>query len=131
MQTDHLRTFIWVVRTGSFSRAAGDLHYSQSTVTAHIQALEREIGVRLFDRCRDGVRPTFAGDRMYCYARGIFALLEDARSAIAQPSHASTGQVQSSDSSMAGALTPRKEATNDSPAVGGSKTNAQRKEVER
>lgn len=50
MDLTNIRTFLRVVELGSFAKAAEDLKYSQSTVTAQIQALEKELGVPLFDR---------------------------------------------------------------------------------
>ncbi|MGB3634020.1 MAG: LysR family transcriptional regulator [Rubrobacteraceae bacterium] len=45
-----LRTFQEVVKRGSFVRAAEELRYAQSTVTLHVQQLERDFGVKLFAR---------------------------------------------------------------------------------
>lgn len=50
MESRHLFTFLVVVETGSFTRAAQKLDYAQSSITAQIQALESEIGQPLFDR---------------------------------------------------------------------------------
>ncbi|AEF40899.1 LysR family transcriptional regulator [Hoyosella subflava] len=52
---NHLRTFLAVHRTGSFTAAARVLELSQPTVTAHIAALERELGRELFARRGSGV----------------------------------------------------------------------------
>ena len=41
-----LKTFLLVAATNSFTRAAAKLGYSQSSVTTHIQGLERELGGR-------------------------------------------------------------------------------------
>ena len=51
MELRNLITFLKVAETGSFSKAAESLRYSQSTVTVQIQQLEEELHVRLFDRC--------------------------------------------------------------------------------
>ncbi|MFD4785900.1 LysR family transcriptional regulator [Streptomyces sp. NPDC058459] len=58
-----LRTFLAVYRSGSFTAAAGLLGLSQSTVTAQIRSLERELRRSLFERLPRGVAPTpFARD---------------------------------------------------------------------
>ena len=44
MELKHLRSFVAVVRYGSFTRAAEKLYLSQPAVSAHVQALEEELG---------------------------------------------------------------------------------------
>lgn len=80
----HLKTFMSVVATMSFSRAAEDLDYSQSTVTHQIKGLERELGVRLFDRFKFAHKITLtdAGRRAYLYATRLLALAEEAKVAV-------------------------------------------------
>lgn len=46
----HLRSFVAVAKTGSFTRAAERLFLTQSTLTATIQQLEEDVGLTLFDR---------------------------------------------------------------------------------
>jgi DNA-binding transcriptional LysR family regulator len=77
----------------SFSRAAEELDYSQSSVTHHIKGLERELGVRLFDRFRfaQTIVLTDAGRRVYLYATRLLALAEEAKVA-AQPKRIRGGQ---------------------------------------
>jgi DNA-binding transcriptional LysR family regulator len=50
MEIRQLITFQTVARTLDFSRAASALNYVPSNVTMRIQALEKELKVRLFDR---------------------------------------------------------------------------------
>ncbi|GAA4811034.1 LysR family transcriptional regulator [Streptomyces ziwulingensis] len=64
METQLIRTFLVVARTRNFTTAAGELHLSQSTVTAQIQTLERTLDVRLFDRVPRGAHLTDAGRRL-------------------------------------------------------------------
>lgn len=45
-----IKTFLTIVRLGSFQQAAQELKYAQSTVTMQIQKLERDLGVTLFER---------------------------------------------------------------------------------
>jgi len=74
VETSLLRTFTAVVRTGSFTAAARELGYVQSTVTGHVQALERSLGTRLLDRLPSGAVPTDAGARLLPYAEQLLEL---------------------------------------------------------
>jgi DNA-binding transcriptional LysR family regulator len=72
-----------VAETLSFSRTAQALNYVQSSVTAQIQGLEEELGVRLFDRLGKKVSLTDAGARLLPYAEKMLGLSEEARSVVA------------------------------------------------
>ncbi|MGI6055050.1 MAG: LysR family transcriptional regulator, partial [Clostridium sp.] len=50
MEYRNLVTFLRVAELQNFTQAASALGYAQSTVTFHIQSLEEELGVVLFDR---------------------------------------------------------------------------------
>lgn len=78
MDPRHLRTFIAVAEHGSFRGAAERLFVSQPTVTAHIQALEREVAAELVDRSGRVARLTPAGERLLPYARRILDLAAEA-----------------------------------------------------
>lgn len=78
MDLRSLRIFLAVTETGGFSRAAERLHTVQSNVTAHIQKLERELGVGLFDRSAGGVRLTGDGRVLKGYATRMLALHDEA-----------------------------------------------------
>jgi DNA-binding transcriptional LysR family regulator len=71
-----LETFREVAVTSNFTRAADQLGYHQSTVTFHIKSLERELGVRLFERERfsKNVTMTEIGKRTFEYAERLLAL---------------------------------------------------------
>ena len=60
-----VRAVIAVCEEGSFTRAASRENATQSGISQHISAVERSVGVRLFDRSAKGVRPTPAGTRYY------------------------------------------------------------------
>ncbi|MGW8066300.1 LysR family transcriptional regulator [Streptomyces ziwulingensis] len=64
MDTRLLTTFTTLARSGSFTAAAIELHLAQSTVTVHIRTLERDLGVRLFDRLPTGALLTDTGRRL-------------------------------------------------------------------
>jgi DNA-binding transcriptional LysR family regulator len=74
-----LETFRTVANTRSFTRAGAELGYSQSTVTAHIQSLEREIGSPLFERTRFSreISLTETGERTLDYAARLLALAQE------------------------------------------------------
>lgn len=78
----HLRTFRAVARAGSLTGAAASLDYAQSSVTAHIRALELDLGVVLFRRTARGVSLTDAGARLLVYAETIPGLADEARQAV-------------------------------------------------
>lgn len=81
MDADDLRIFEAVVRLGSMSRAASELHTVQSNVTSRIRSLEIELGIDLFDRHARGVSPTAAARRLLPFAWRVRAVLDDARRA--------------------------------------------------
>lgn len=64
MDWNDLRHFLALARTGSARAAGGLLGVSHSTVSRRVEALEAELGVRLFDRHRDGYLLTDAGKQM-------------------------------------------------------------------
>ncbi len=68
--------FLAVAEEGHFGRAAARLGLSQPPLTAQIQALEAELGVRLLERTRKGARPTREGEALLPIIR---RLAEDAK----------------------------------------------------
>jgi len=61
--------FLAVAEEGHFGRAAARLGISQPPLTAQIQALEKELGVRLLERSGKGARPTREGEALLPLAR--------------------------------------------------------------
>ena len=68
--------FLAVAEEGHFGRAAARLDLSQPPLSAQIQALEAELGVRLLERTRKGARPTREGEALLPVIR---RLAEDAK----------------------------------------------------
>ena len=66
-----LRAFCQVARLGSVSRAAEALYLSQPAITLQLQALERELGVKLFERVARRLALTREGDALYALARPL------------------------------------------------------------
>lgn len=70
---DDVRFFLAVARTGSFSAAAIQLNAKQTTVGRRIQALERRLGAKLFDRHRHGMEVTPAARSVLVQAESMMA----------------------------------------------------------
>ena len=60
-----IQAIIAVCEEGSFTRAAQRDNATQSGISQHVAAVERAIGLRLFERSTKGVTPTSAGHRYY------------------------------------------------------------------
>ncbi len=82
MELRLLVTFEKVATVLSFTRAATELKYAQSSVTSQIRALETSLGTELFDRLGSRIRLTEAGERLLPYARQIIELSDEARAAV-------------------------------------------------
>ena len=79
MELRNLQYFVAVADEGSFTRAAARLYVTQPTVSAQIQALERELGEPLFDRLPRSVELSDGGRLLLPYARQCIAAAEDAK----------------------------------------------------
>ncbi len=55
----------------NFARAAGALNLTQPSLSRSIATLERDLGVRLFDRGRTGVEPTVYGRVLLAQGQGL------------------------------------------------------------
>ncbi len=74
MELKQLRSFVCVVQCGSFTKASEKLYLSQPTVSAHIQALEEELGKRLLLRTTKNLEVTSIGQEVYRRAVDILEL---------------------------------------------------------
>ena len=77
MELRNLITFIHVAELGSFTKAAEQLGYSQSTISFQIKQLEDEIGCLLFERINHTITLTDRGRELVSYAHQVRALTED------------------------------------------------------
>lgn len=84
MEIRQLRTFMCIVTLGSFSDASRQLGYTQSSVTSHIQLLEKELGVALFERMGHSLMLTAEGEKLYSYAERITRLDDEVHANIGQ-----------------------------------------------
>ena len=85
MEIRTLLTFVRIAETGSFSKTAEQLGYSQSAVTMQIKQLEGELGAPLFERIGRQVKLTQAGERLLPYALELLALLQKAEGIAREP----------------------------------------------
>jgi DNA-binding transcriptional LysR family regulator len=79
------RTFLEIVKTGSFVRAAANLNITQTAVSARVRVLEEQLDRQLFIRNKAGARLTPAGDQFLRYATTLVQLWERARHDVAMP----------------------------------------------
>lgn len=79
MDIDLARTFLEIVRSGSFIATAERMHLTQTAVTARVHNLERQLNCRLFVRNRAGARLTSDGERFVAYASQLVQTWEAAR----------------------------------------------------
>jgi LysR family transcriptional regulator, flagellar master operon regulator len=86
MDIELARTFLDIVRTGSFMAAAERLHITQTTVTARIQNLEEQLDCKLFVRNRSGAKLTDDGERFMGYASQLVQTWDAARRHFPLPS---------------------------------------------
>lgn len=77
MELRNLITFIHVAEVGSFTKAAEQLDYSQSTVSFQIKQLEDELGCLLFERINHTITLTEKGRELVSYAHQVRALTDD------------------------------------------------------
>ncbi|USS90736.1 LysR family transcriptional regulator [Fructilactobacillus carniphilus] len=83
-----------IIETGSFTRAAHELGYTQSSVSQTVANLEAEFNVRLLQRSRRGVRLTLAGKKLYPEFQQLLRQYETAHTLADQINGLETGTVR-------------------------------------
>ena len=94
MDLHHLRVFQAAVRHRGFTRAGEELRLSQSTVSQHIQQLEKELGCPLFLRVGKRVVVSEAGNILFQHADRIFSDFKSAEMAVRELSALKRGTVR-------------------------------------
>lgn len=82
MELRQLQTFITVTGLLSFTKAANELGYAQSSITNQIHCLEEEFGTKLFERLGKQIALTESGEHLYAYAIQILKLAKEAKEQI-------------------------------------------------
>ncbi len=77
-------SFVRVVETGSFARAAERMGLSKPVLSRRVARLEEGLGARLLTRTARGAKPTDIGQTYYARAAGVLAELEAAREVVAE-----------------------------------------------
>jgi LysR family transcriptional regulator, flagellar master operon regulator len=85
MDIELARTFVEIVSTGSFIKAAERLHVGQTTVSARVRLLEQQLGRPLFVRNKAGATLTPAGEQFLRFAPTFVQLWQRARQQVAVP----------------------------------------------
>jgi DNA-binding transcriptional LysR family regulator len=85
MDIELARTFVEIVSTGSFIKAAERLHVAQTTVSARVRLLEEQLGRPLFVRNKAGATLTPAGEQFLRFAPTFVQLWQRARQQVAVP----------------------------------------------
>src|SRR5579883_2043816 len=76
MELRHLHYFVVLAHRLHFTQAAEELAIAQPALSQQIQALERELGVRLFERTSRHIRLTEAGQTLLLHAERVLALVD-------------------------------------------------------
>lgn len=85
LDSDLLRTFVAIVDTGNFTKAAERAGRTQSAVSMQMKKLEAAVGNTLFERGSRGVVLTRRGGELVANARRIVSLLDEAAASLAAP----------------------------------------------
>ncbi|OHC75472.1 MAG: LysR family transcriptional regulator [Rhodospirillales bacterium RIFCSPLOWO2_12_FULL_58_28] len=85
MDINLARTFLAIIETGNFNRAAEQVNVTQSTVSMRIKTLETVLGRPLFTRSKAGTSLTAAGIHFQKYAQSLIRIWEQARHELSLP----------------------------------------------
>jgi DNA-binding transcriptional LysR family regulator len=77
MELRQIRSFVTIAKLQSFSKAALELGYAQSSITSQIQLLEQELNVRLFERLGHNIALTSEGKKLLPLAEEMLKLAND------------------------------------------------------
>ncbi|SCW61177.1 DNA-binding transcriptional regulator, LysR family [Sphingobium faniae] len=104
MELRKLRHVVTLAHERHFGRAADRLGLTQPALTRSIQSVEAELGLRLFDRGRDGVHPTRAGEALLADAAPLLRQMDVLERNMALLSDRAIGEVRCGFGPMAAAL---------------------------
>lgn len=85
MEINAARTFLEIVKTGSFVSAAANLHLTQTAVSARIRVLEEQLNRPLFVRNKAGAQLTREGQQFFRFATTLVQIWDRACQSVALP----------------------------------------------
>lgn len=94
IEVRHLRSVAAIADARRIGAAAERVHLTQSALSHQVRALETHYGVRLFERTRDGMRMTQAGERLLRLAREVLASIGEAEREIVRMKHDARGELR-------------------------------------
>lgn len=94
IETSQLQTLVAVSKAKSFSKAAEDLHVTQSAISQSIKNLERKIEVKLFKRSGKKVVLTQEGEKLYALAQNFLGQMEETLDEITHDKNSMSGVVR-------------------------------------
>ena len=94
MELKQLRSFVEVVRHGSFTQAAERLHSTQSTISKQVAQLEQRLGEQLFERNGPHIRLTDAGKLVLTRAEEMLRLQRELRTELDDLSQLHRGELR-------------------------------------
>lgn len=94
IETSQLQTLVAVTKAKSFSKAAEDLHVTQSAISQSIKNLEKKIGVKLFKRSGKKVVLTQEGEKLFTLAQNFLSQMEETMSEITEDKTSMSGTVR-------------------------------------
>ncbi|MBS7124434.1 MAG: LysR family transcriptional regulator, partial [Coprobacillus sp.] len=77
MYNPHLKTFVYVVELGSFSKAAQKMYITPASVMKQINALEEHLHIKLVNRTHRGIKLTEQGQKVYDEAKMLIENSDD------------------------------------------------------
>ncbi|HZW00395.1 MAG TPA: LysR family transcriptional regulator [Candidatus Deferrimicrobium sp.] len=93
MDVPRLEAFLEVARLGSMRAASRSLHVGQPALSARISRLEAELGARVFERTKRGVRLTSAGQALLPHAERVLESVAAGRTAVGQVEQGDEGEL--------------------------------------
>jgi len=82
-----LRSFVTIADSGSMTRAAGRLFMTQSAISMQIKRLETSLGLTVFDRSSQGMKPTVEGEQLLQYANQMLSINDEAIGRLTSPDY--------------------------------------------